>query len=334
MHKLIDEGVFEMNKELEMPLVPKRISIISSPTAAGYQDFTNQLDLNSYGYKFEYKIFSAVVQGDKAEESMIEAFSRINMELEKWDIVALIRGGGSQTDLSCFDGYELANHIAQFPIPVITGIGHEKDTSIADMVAHTRLKTPTAAAEFIINQFVESESLLIRLKDHLTDLVHWIVNDQKLELSKIQNRLVPNVMKVSNVKNIELKELRHKTKELSRRFVTSLSHDLMLQKQLAKLVVNKRIEHEENHLNTINSLSKRGLQNTLTLANNKLMLLEKNFSSIKPENVLKRGFSITLFKGKGLKSVQHLTENDEIETVLSEGRVISWVKKIQKEEKF
>lgn len=150
--KLEEDGVFEINKGLILPTVPQKIAIISSETAAGYGDFINQLENNPYGYAIHYHLYPAIMQGDKAPESIINALHQI-YEADEHELVVIIRGGGSQLDLDCFDDYELCSHIAQFPLPVLTGIGHERDTTIADMVAHTQLKTPTAVAEFIVQGF-------------------------------------------------------------------------------------------------------------------------------------------------------------------------------------
>ena len=127
-----------MNHELELPVLCQKIAVISSETAAGYGDFIDQLTRNAYGYKFYYKLFPAVMQGEEAEKSIIRAFDRIYQYESFFDAVVIIRGGGSQADLSCFNSYWLAYHITQFPIPILTGIGHEQDDSVADLVAHTR----------------------------------------------------------------------------------------------------------------------------------------------------------------------------------------------------
>ncbi|MCZ6899868.1 MAG: exodeoxyribonuclease VII large subunit, partial [Bacteroidetes bacterium] len=156
--QLIEEGVFEINKTLNFPIVPQNIAIISSPTAAGYEDFINHLKNNQYGYRFTAKLYKSIMQGDEAIPSIIESLHRVNNLVDRFDILVLIRGGGSRVDLDCFDSYDLSSHIAQFPIPVVTGIGHERDESICDLVAHTNLKTPTAVSEFIINQVIDFEN--------------------------------------------------------------------------------------------------------------------------------------------------------------------------------
>ncbi|WP_340152454.1 exodeoxyribonuclease VII large subunit [uncultured Marivirga sp.] len=148
--RLKEDGIFEMNKSHALPIVPQRIAIISAESAAGYGDFMNQIGNNDYGYQLRSQLFVATMQGDKAAQTIISALHQIHQQMEDFDAVILIRGGGAQVDLDCFDDYELAAHIAQFPLPVFTGIGHERDETICDLVAHSKLKTPTAVAEFLI----------------------------------------------------------------------------------------------------------------------------------------------------------------------------------------
>ena len=151
LSQLQAEGVLTLNKELEMPLPPQRIAVISSATAAGYGDFSHQLSSNSHGYYFHTELFPAVMQGNQVEESVIGALDAIMGRLDDFDVVVIIRGGGATSDLSGFDTYMLAAACAQFPLPIITGIGHERDDTVLDAVSHTRVKTPTAAAELLIH---------------------------------------------------------------------------------------------------------------------------------------------------------------------------------------
>ncbi|WP_439879554.1 exodeoxyribonuclease VII large subunit [Pontibacter sp. MBLB2868] len=159
LKRLEAEGLLEANKALQLPLVPQRLAVISSATAAGYQDFIHQLQHNSYSYTFETTLFPAVVQGNESPASVAAAMAKAAKYWDQFDAIVLIRGGGSQTDLSCFDDYKIAAAIGHSPLPVITGIGHERDESIADLVANTRLKTPTAVAGFLIDRFREAEEL-------------------------------------------------------------------------------------------------------------------------------------------------------------------------------
>ena len=168
--KLEQEGVFSMNKEIDFPLLPQKIVIISSKSAAGYSDFINQLNGNSFGYVFYTALIETPMQGTETEQGVISALDKIAVNSSLFDLVVIIRGGGSQTDLSWFDNYNIAYHVTQFPLPVITGIGHEKDMSVTDMVANKSLKTPTAVADFIIDAMASSENQLLEMSSEIRDL--------------------------------------------------------------------------------------------------------------------------------------------------------------------
>ncbi|MCC8174725.1 MAG: exodeoxyribonuclease VII large subunit, partial [Odoribacter sp.] len=191
--QLEEDGIIEMNKSLELPLLPKTIAIISSPTAAGLGDFMNQIQNNSYGYQFHIKLFPAVMQGDKAKDSIISVLDRIYEYESLFDAVVIIRGGGSQMELGCFDDYELAANIAQFPLPIIAGIGHERDETIADMVSFKSVKTPTAAAAFLVDMFHEAELSLQDMKGRFITGVNYKIQEeyskQKIYLTEFRRML-------------------------------------------------------------------------------------------------------------------------------------------------
>ena len=180
--RLEKEGVLDMNRDTDLPLVPQKIAIISSKTAAGYEDFLEQLLNNGYGYKFYTKLFPAVMQGEKTESSIIQALEEIFEHESFFDLVVIIRGGGSKSDLASFDSYELAFHVSQFPLPVITGIGHEQDDTIVDLIAHTRLKTPTAVAEFLIDRLASFEATLDEYSEFLIRASQSILKEKELQL--------------------------------------------------------------------------------------------------------------------------------------------------------
>ncbi|MDR2683988.1 MAG: exodeoxyribonuclease VII large subunit [Prevotellaceae bacterium] len=160
IQKLSDEGILEMNRKLCFPALPQRIAVISSKTAAGFEDFCHQLKNNAFGYKFYTKLFEAAMQGNQTESSVIEALDRIFENAEKFDIAVIIRGGGATADLSAFDNYNIAAHVAQFPLPVICGIGHQRDKTALDVVSNLSVKTPTAAAEMLIAKMQHQENLI------------------------------------------------------------------------------------------------------------------------------------------------------------------------------
>ena len=168
IQQLTEDGVMDLQKALQIPSLPRRVAVISSADAAGYGDFCDQLKHNRSGFKFHVQLYPAVVQGDTAARSVVQALNSIAALEEEWDVVVIIRGGGASTDMSCFDDYNLASHCAQFPLPIIAGIGHTRDVSVVDMVVHTSVKTPTAAAEWLIERVAEQVervgSLMLRLQ--------------------------------------------------------------------------------------------------------------------------------------------------------------------------
>ena len=241
INKLISEGVFDMNKEHSLPLVPQNIAIISSPTAAGYGDFLQHLDENPYGYAIKSKLYETIMQGADAPNSIIKALHKIN-KLDSYDLVVLIRGGGSQLDLECFDDYDLCSHLAQFPMPVITGIGHERDDTISDMVAHTKLKTPTAVAEFIIQGMASYEAS---------------INDEAMKISKIASFIVQNATTklqsvASSIRLNAQSVVLNETHGLQR-ILQSIKHNTSKQIERQYNTIEK-LEAEHNHLNPENTL--------------------------------------------------------------------------------
>ena len=177
------DGVWDMNCEQELPLLTQRVAIVSSAAAAGYRDFCNELQQG--GYAFRTTLFDAVVQGQAAEESICAALAAVAERQEEFDVVVIIRGGGSASDLSCFNSYRLCSYVAQFPLPVVTGIGHDKDTSVADMVAHTPLKTPTAVAAWLTERMARLEGWLTDAAMHLSELAVKATQREQLRLERM-----------------------------------------------------------------------------------------------------------------------------------------------------
>ena len=189
LQQLRDEGVADMNKELVWPPLPQRFAIISSPSAAGYGDFMNQLQNNPYGYRVYTALFPASMQGEQTERSIIEALDHIACHEELFDGVVIIRGGGATSDLNSFDSYPLAANVAQFPLPVITGIGHERDDTVIDLVANTRVKTPTAAAEWIIARLHEADLHVAGLSLSISEAVRDRLQREKQTLQRTTSAL-------------------------------------------------------------------------------------------------------------------------------------------------
>ena len=187
--RLTDEGVIDLNKELPFPVLPQRIAVISSPTAAGYGDFCDQLLGNKYGFVFYPRLFPSPMQGSGVEQGIIDALNRVAADIDLWDVVVIIRGGGATSELSCFDTYDLANNCAQFPLPIITGIGHQRDESVLDIVAHTRAKTPTAAAELLIHAMLEQGAFVDSAMQEVMSAARAYIDAERQRVNTLATRL-------------------------------------------------------------------------------------------------------------------------------------------------
>jgi exodeoxyribonuclease VII large subunit len=193
IRQLTEDGVMELQRALEVPSLPRRVAVISSADAAGYGDFCDQLKHNRFGFAFVTQLYPAVVQGDTAARSIINALGAIAAQEEEWDVVVIIRGGGASTDLSCFDDYMLASHCAQFPLPIVAGIGHTRDVSVVDMVVHASVKTPTAAAEWLVERVAEQVERVGGLQLRLERAVQGAVNKEKNRLVVYYQRMMSAV---------------------------------------------------------------------------------------------------------------------------------------------
>ena len=299
--RLQKEGVFNMNRELVLSPVPQKIAIISSETAAGYKDFVNQLDNNPFGYVFYYCLFPGIMQGEQAESSIIHAFERIFKYSDFFDAVVLIRGGGSKADLATFDNYNIAYYITQFPLPVLTGIGHEQDETIADMVAHTRLKTPTAAAEFLINIVTEFEQVTGQSEIKLERLTRTLLNQHQKNLESIQQRIISTTRL----------RIQYNSDRL-----TGFSDKLKFS------ATNKLSFHSMTLESLISSISSK-VEKALEMNRKHLELLFQRNSDLDPRKILERGYSITLFNGNPLKDASLVQKGNIIETRLHDGKLAS-----------
>jgi len=304
IRKLKEDGVWEMNKSLEFPDLVNRIAVISSPSAAGYGDFLNQLQSNKKGYKFYVKLFSAVMQGDEAAASIIDALDKIYAYTDFFDAVVIIRGGGATTDMLAFDEYDLADNCAQFPLPIITGIGHERDESIVDMVAHTRCKTPTAVAAFLIDKMVERESELLFLQSEILNRVSGYLTKEKNHLENMILRL-------------------------SQRLNLSLQHEKYYLSQISEKIRQKSVfvlQKEQRNIRETRQKMTLFIRHFLTREQHRVELYEKTLSLVSPWNILKKGYSLTIKNGKTVHSVEELNTGDIITTIFSDGKKQSKIK--------
>jgi len=319
INKLKDEGVFDMNKLLDFPLVPQRIAVISSETAAGLEDFMNQLNDNSYHYRFTIQLFPAVMQGVKASESVIMALDRIFEHPDSFDVVAILRGGGSKTDLSCFDEYNLAYYITQFPLPVLTGIGHERDDSVADMVAHTRLKTPTAIAGFLIEKVREFHQQLQTLQDQIYQGVTDIIDRQSDWLERLSGQLIETTRNHLDDKNEFLIRARQQLTYGSRNRIHADFQKLENYHQTTRLVTRIALVKEQQTNETRSSRLKKAVGHLQGVLEKEIHSFETQLGLVDPKNVFKRGYSMVTANGKLIKSASQLQKGDEVHVTLSEG---------------
>ena len=305
IRQLKEEGVFDLQKELSLPVFCQRIAVISSETAAGYGDFCNQLSENPYGFQFRTWLFPATMQGEEVERSIIAALNRINEACDKFDCVVIIRGGGATSDMSGFDTLALAENVANFPLPIITGIGHDRDESILDMVSHIRVKTPTAAAALLIDH-------LKHVLDTLEEAQGTIIHYAQQKLSTLQAQL-------SNISEA-IPRLFSIVKTRQEASLDALYQRILSRIQQRSVVSQAEITQLEQRLRTT-------LERRLTSERHRLEILEEKVHSLDPALLLKRGYSITLFHGKAVRDPQDLKAGDEIETRLEKGTVVSKVLK-------
>ena len=307
LNRLSEEGVIDDNKSLLLTSLPQRIAVISSATAAGYGDFCDQLKKNAKGYVFYPVLFKALMQGEQAAESIIGAMNRVYSNMEFFDCVVIIRGGGATSDLNCFDDYNLALNITQFPLPVIVGIGHERDITVLDYVAHKSIKTPTAVAEFLISQIANCDEYLNELSGEIADRIKDILSDEKLTLLALESQL-PSLV----INKIE--------KEGNR-----LS---LLQSRLL-LNIRERVGNEKVRLASTYTSIKEKFERTIERETNRISNIENKIELLSPDRILKRGYSISIKDGYAIKSVSELKEGDNIKVIFADGEAESEVKKVK-----
>ena len=303
--KLKSEGVFDLQRELCLPLFAQRIAVISSASAAGYGDFCNQLQHNEYGFRFQMQLFQAFMQGEQVEQSIVAALNLISTKEDDFDCVVIIRGGGATADLSGFDTLVLAENVANFPLPVITGIGHERDESILDMVAHTRVKTPTAAAAFLIDHLAATLNRIEQAQISIQRMVEHRIQHEKLHLQQLSTHIPILFSMVKNRENARLDDYWH-----------ALLQRVMLHLQQSKM----RVELLSNKVIPATT-------NKLMAEQHKLQLLEQRVDGVNPERMLRLGYSLTYKNGYVLRNVNEVKAGDEIITRLEGGIITSVVKK-------
>ena len=304
IEQLKQEGVFDLQKELEIPMFAQRVAVISSLNAAGFGDFTRQLTDNSYGFKFQVELFPAIMQGEGIEGSVIAALDAINERLDEFDVVVIIRGGGATSDMSGFDTLALAENVANFPLPIITGIGHDRDESVLDMISHTKVKTPTAAAALLVEHLEVVWQMLIEAENELVTVAQHRIENEKQRLSHIAEKIPVLFSLVKTHYENVLDKLLMTISSMINEKVSSEKHNVLLMEEKIKPLVDVRLQREKHHL----------------------MMLEQRVKALDPEILLKRGYSITLCKGKVVVDASMLKSGDEVETKVRKGTFKSIIK--------
>ena len=328
--RLKKEGLFNRNKELKLPLLPQRIAIISVETSKGFHDFINIIENNSRGYKFFWMLFPALLQGDEAVQSIMHQLERIRRVRHHFDFVAIIRGGGGDVGLSCYDTYELASEVAAFDLPVITGIGHSTNETLVEMVSHYNPITPTDLAYFLQQQF-DNQAV------HQDELRGQILELGRQNLQQAQSRLDVVSKQVQVSGRSALVEQNHKLLTLSRNiryrsgFVVQQQHmQLDRVKQQVQNRATIRLQTSAAEIGTLTARLKNAKENTLEKQNVQLQHFQEKIALMKPENLLKKGYSITYFEGKPLKDATKLQTGARITTKLLSGELESEIIKVHK----
>jgi len=309
IERLAKEGLLRLNRAIPLPLVPQRIAVVSSVTAAGYGDFIKHIDNNPSGYKIFCTLYHSSMQGQEAEASIIGALGKIKKHRSLYDAVVIVRGGGSQIDLSCFDAYGLAVEVAKFPLPVITGIGHERDDTVVDIVAHTKLKTPTAVAEFLLSGMSNFEERVLNAEKRLIDMA-------KEQLGAETHRLRYLAQHFRHIVRAGFGAETKKRETLMHRLVHGTTQCLNSGDTRLKLDVSRIA-------GGLTMLFQRH-EGRITHCLQAVRLLD-------PLNVLKRGYSIAYFEGKALRDSSVLRIGDNISTRVFKGTFKSRVEAINEE---
>ena len=299
--RLEEEGVLELNKQLPLPMFMQRIAVVSSPTAAGYGDFRDQLQANPYGYQFSITLFPATMQGEDVEQSIVGVLNEIYQREADFDCVVIIRGGGASSDLSGFDS--LAQNVANFPLPVIAGIGHERDETVVDIVAHTSVKTPTAAAALLIDNLRSVDQLLSDMRQRIYNNVRLTMQAERQRLAHL-SQVIPTLFSL-----VSTRQLSH-IGTLSQRLLSAAQQQVAESKGRTQLMAER-----------IPAVAGRRLSDE----RHRLEMLSHSVRALDPQLILDRGYSITQLNGKAVRNSSELAPGDELHTRFAEGEVKSVV---------
>lgn len=325
LKQLEEDGVLSLNKELEMPELPNRVAVISSPTAAGFEDFNDQLQNNPAGILFYTKLFPAIMQGERSEESIIAALEKIYQHKEHFDAVAIIRGGGASSDLSTFDSYHLAANVAQFPLPVVSGIGHERDVTVLDVVAHTRGKTPTAVAEVFIALAMKSATEVMELQEHVANIAQAVMFQEQSDLLTLSNALVHRSTLFLQRESATVQTLTMNTRHLFRQALQQEIAGLQQTSSNVKHFIKQGMRDEATSIKQTALALQHAVRQKIREEVHVVNSLAQFVHMVSPQNILKRGYTLSLKEGKVITSIADVKEGDTLETLFKDGAARSLV---------
>ncbi len=328
IERLKKEGLFDLNKKAALSLLPQRLAIISVETSKGYADFMEVIEKNPFGYKFFHMLFPAILQGENAIDSINFQLSRIEKVKSHFDVVAIIRGGGGDVGLSCYNNYAMAKTIAQFPLPVVTGIGHATNETVAEMISFQNAITPTKIAEFLIQKFHNFAVPVSEAKEQIIQEARQQLSDAN-SLLQAEAKLFKHITigMIQRNKNMVNTYSRSMIQDAGYVFRSERNKLLMARQTLLK---DATTQLQRSKLETIASQQSIVRSSKTFLASGKISVqtLEKNIEIMSPVHVLKRGYSISLLNGKAIRSTSEISENDLITTTVFDGTFESTVKKI------
>lgn len=348
IQKLRGEGLFDQNKSLKLPVLPQRIAIISVETSKGLADFKKVIETNPWRYKFFSFLFPSLLQGDNAVASICYQLKRIKKVKEHFDVVAIVRGGGGDVGLSCYNNYELVKEIATFPLPVITGIGHATNETVTEMISFYNAITPTKLAEYLLQTFHEFSIPVQEAEKKIKDKAKRFISDEnvrfqsevKLFRSLTENMLIVNQNDIRNLSK-SLHQTSHYIFRSKQARLLTIKNEIVrsanvfckvkrLEVKRMAGIIQKDISSQVSSSKTSLSHCRQNLQfHTMQLLKDKVMALsniENNIRIMSPENVLKRGYSITLLNGKPVKDGSQVSKGDTLETIVLNGNILSTVK--------
>ena len=323
--RLKKEGLFDQNRSLPMPLLPKRVAVISVETSKGYSDFMQTLQQNEYGYRFKTELFPSILQGDKAITGIMGRLGEIAMRQNDFDVVVIVRGGGGDVGMSCYDDYELTRSVATFPLPVLTGIGHSTNLTVSDMVAHANFITPTDVAFSLLAAFRRFDEQLEDAMSRIVQRVQQQISDSRQDMLKIETTLQYKLPKVLDLhRNIladTYKDLVFKSKELM------MNQHFKLKEIMREVTKSTQIkvQHSRQLLTTMEERLPRECRALLKRRTHDFTAVEEKLQLLSPENVLKRGYSITLKNGKAVTDAADLQAGDKLVTRFYQGEISSIV---------